>query len=115
MSLIGEHHIDAIYLNRSYSPKGVSRDDALRNITQNKGVEFHDFQDFLLVEPHEVEQRKVFTPFSLLWKKYLLAHPERLKVREAPLGAVNWYVPGTRKDIHDIINVPHHKYWTMEL
>lgn len=115
MSLIDEHHIDAIYLNRSYSPDGVFRDISLRKIAEKKGIIFHTFQDFLLVEPHEVDQRKVFTPFSLLWKKYLLTQPERLIVRDTPLDTASWYIPSTRKNIHDIITVPHHRYWTMEL
>ncbi len=114
-TLIDEHHIDAVYLNRSYSPHGVARDTSLRNLAQQKGVEFCDFLDFLLVEPHEVEQRKVFTPFSLLWKKFLLAHLERLIVKNISLDTVKWCVPSERKDIHDIIAVPHHRYWTMEL
>jgi len=94
--LIDKHKIDAIFVNRSYSPKGKGRDNTLEGICSERNIDFHSYQDFLLVEPHECEQRKVFTPFSMLWKKFLLAHPERLEISE-------------------IIIVPHHKYWTLAL
>lgn len=76
--LIGQYQIDAVFLNRSYSPRGKARDDAIMKHCDAQEIDFHSFQDFLLIEPHEVEQRKVFTPFSMLWKKFLIAHPERL-------------------------------------
>ena len=76
--LIGQYQIDAVFLNRSYSPRGKARDDAIMKHCDAQEIDFHSFQDFLLIEPHEIEQRKVFTPFSMLWKKFLIAHPERL-------------------------------------
>ncbi len=78
-------------------------------------MDFHTFQDFLLVEPQECEQRKVFTPYSMLWKKFLLAHPERLSIEEFDGTKTGWFVPTERSEIGDIITVDHHKYWTMSL
>jgi deoxyribodipyrimidine photolyase len=69
-----------VYLNRSYSPRGKERDDEILGICDAHRVDFHSFQDFLIVEPHECEQRKVFTPYSMLWKKFLIANPERLNI-----------------------------------
>ena len=80
--LIARYSIDAIYTNTSYSPRGKIRDDNILSICDQKNVVFYSFQDFLLVEPQECEQRKVFTPYSMLWKKFLLAHPERLGIKE---------------------------------
>jgi deoxyribodipyrimidine photo-lyase len=97
--LIEKHHIDAVYLNRSYSPRGKNRDEKIMTLCERNSVNFHSYQDFLLVEPHECEQRKVFTPFSMLWKKFLIAHPERLEIREFDGSKVQWYIPIDHRDI----------------
>ncbi len=113
--LIEKHNITAVFLNRSYSPRGKVRDDAILKICDEKNIDFHSYQDFLLVEPHECEQRKVFTPFSMLWKKFLIAHPERLEIQNFEDSKAQWYVPEDRKEISEIITVSHHKYWTLAL
>lgn len=68
-----------------------------------------------MVEPHECEQRKVFTPFSMLWKKFLIAHPERLEIHEFDGTQSKWFVPEDRREIGEVITVSHHKYWTLAL
>ena len=67
-----------------------------------------------MVEPHECEQRKVFTPYSMLWKKFLIANPERLEIRKFDGSSVKWYIPGDRREISEVITVSHHPLWTME-
>jgi deoxyribodipyrimidine photo-lyase len=114
-NLLEKYTIDAVYVNRSYSPKGRNRDDHILSLCDTKWVDFHAFQDFLLVEPHECEQRKVFTPFSMLWKKFLIAHPERLEIHEFDGTQSKWFVPEDRREIGEVIVVPHHKYWTLAL
>lgn len=74
---------------------------------------YHSFQDFLLVEPNECEQRKVFTPYSMLWKKFLLAHPERLIIQEFDGNRVKWFTSEDRKEISEVITVPYHPYWSI--
>lgn len=113
--LIEKHPINAIFVNRSYSPRGKARDEAIMSYCDSYEVDYHSYQDFLLVEPHECEQRKVFTPYSMLWKKFLMAHPERLEIQEFDGSSVSWFVPEDRKDISEIITVPHHKYWSLSL
>ena len=75
------------------------RDDTLEGICRESGIVFQSFQDFLMVEPHECEQRKVFTPYSMLWKKFLLAHPERLEIQTFDGSITKWYVPADRREI----------------
>ncbi|MBX9809342.1 DNA photolyase family protein [Candidatus Gracilibacteria bacterium] len=111
--LIKRYSIEAIFCNRSYSPKGKERDDSMLVICENHGIDFHSFQDFLLVEPHECEQRKVFTPYSMLWKKFLIANPERLIIQNFDGSTVSWFVPENRKEISEIIRVPHHPYFSI--
>ncbi len=112
--LIEKYSIDAIYLNRSYSPRGKVRDESIEGLCDARGMAYYSFQDFLMVEPHECEQRKVFTPFSMLWKKFLLAHPERLEIRPFDGKMTKWFVPEDRKHIRDIIRAPYHPYWTVK-
>ena len=113
--IIEKYQIDVLFINRSYSPKWKERDNTLQSICEKNHVQFHSYQDFLLVEPHEVEQRKVFTPFSMLWKKYILAHPERLNVQVFEGSRVRWFIPDDRREISEVISVPHHRYWSLAL
>ena len=101
-------------MNRSYSPKGKIRDNNIENICTKNSITFHTFQDFLLVEPDECEQRKVFTPYSMLWKKFLMAHPERLQMLVFDGTQTKWFVPDDRQEIESAIPVAYHPLWTME-
>ena len=51
----------------------------------------------------------------MLWKKFLIAHPERLEIRVFDGSKTRWFIPEDRKEIGEIISVPHHKYWTLAL
>ncbi len=113
--LIEKYNINAVYVNRSYSPRGKNRDDDILALCDVKWIEFHTYQDFLLVEPQECEQRKVFTPFSMLWKKFLIAHPKRLDIQKFEGKNTKWFVPDDRPEVGAIITVPHHPLWTMQL
>lgn len=67
--IVERYKIDTVYANRSYSPRGKLRDQT--TIAHLGDTPFYLVKDFLLVEPWEVEQRKVFTPFYRLWQKKL--------------------------------------------
>lgn len=67
-----------------------------------------------MVEPEECEQRKVFTPYSMLWKKFIIAHPERIEIHAFDGTLAKWYIPNDRREIGDTITVPHHPLWTMQ-
>ena len=69
-----QHSIDAIYTNTSYSIYGTQRDEKITQICHDQNITFDSFPDYLMVEPHEVEQRKVFTPFYKLWQKQVQKH-----------------------------------------
>lgn len=113
--LVKKYQIDAVFLNRSYSPRGKIRDEELLKICDSTSRDFHSYQDFLLVEPDEVEQRKVFTPFSMLWKKFLLSHPERLIVKDFSGAWTKWFFPDHVHEIGEVIKVPYHPCWTLAL
>ncbi len=111
--LIEQYQIDAVYMNRSYSPRGKIRDESILSICDTAWIDFQSFQDFLLVEPDECEQRKVFTPYSMLWKKFLIAHPERLVIQKFEGNKTKWIIPEDRSAIWEIISIPHHPYWNI--
>lgn len=111
--LISKYDINAVYVNTSYSPRWKIRDENILSICDKEWVIFYSFQDFLLVEPQECEQRKVFTPYSMLWKKFLAIHPERLIIQEFQGNITKWFIPEDRKEISEIITVSHHPYWNI--
>lgn len=70
--LCKKYEIEAVFSNKSYSTYGTQRDDSIDMYCQKNEIDFFREEDFLLVEPCEVEARKVFTPFYKLWQKVLL-------------------------------------------
>lgn len=66
--LVDKYLIDAVFANRSYGT-GVTRDSLVWESLKIFEKELILCEDYLLVEPHIVEQRKVFTPFYKLWQK----------------------------------------------
>lgn len=50
----------------------------------------------------------------MLWKKFLIAYPERLKVQKFDETQTQWLVPPDRREIGETITIPHHPLWTMD-
>ena len=50
----------------------------------------------------------------MLWKKFLIANPERLEIQEFDGTLTKWFTPPDRREISAVITVPHHPLWTME-
>lgn len=48
----------------------------------------------------------------MLWKKFLIAHPERLLIQDFAPNC-QWFVPEDPKEISEIITTPHHPYWNI--
>lgn len=66
--LIREVGVDAVFLNRDYTPFSRQRDGRIQETCGNRGVAFQPCSDLLLHEPGEVltgtgEPYRVFTPF----------------------------------------------------
>lgn len=60
--------IDAVYINKDYTPFSCLRDQALENICKKLDISFESYDDLLLVPPTEILNKqqqayKVFTPF----------------------------------------------------
>jgi deoxyribodipyrimidine photo-lyase len=73
--LMQEYNCNALYHNRSYGTGSQTRDKALQKSCSEKCWIYKNFSDYLLVEPGDVEQRKVFTPFFIKRKQKLKPKP----------------------------------------
>jgi deoxyribodipyrimidine photo-lyase len=67
--LVASERIDAVFVNRDYTPYSVNRDDEIRDVCVSAGVRFYQFADALLHEPEQVlkddgKPYTVFTPFA---------------------------------------------------
>ena len=116
--LVKKYEIECIYANNSYWNYGKNRDSKVAELS---GCHFEIHKDFLLAEPHEIEQRKVFTPFYKLWQKYLIetytppAHwcslPPQLRGTE---GEFKQLTTEEQSEASDFIELERHPYFTMQ-
>ncbi|MBS0622467.1 MAG: deoxyribodipyrimidine photo-lyase [Verrucomicrobia bacterium] len=61
-------HIDALIVNRDYTPYSTKRDEALAQLCKNHDLPFHSFDDVLLHPPEETLKKDgkpyaIFTPY----------------------------------------------------
>jgi deoxyribodipyrimidine photo-lyase len=49
----------------------------------------------------------------MLWKKFLIANPERLQVKKFDGTQTQWFTPTDRREVSEVIIVPHHLLWTI--
>lgn len=74
--LVSSLDVDWVFANRSYGWGSLIRDQELGQRLNVKGQKLQLYDDYLLVEPGAVEQRKVFTPFYKLWQKVEKRSPQ---------------------------------------
>lgn len=104
-NLVEKYEIECIYTNTSYGNYGKKRD---KNITQVCGCKLESHKDFLLAEPHEVEQRKVFTPYYKLWQKL------GFDTNELKITQFSQLTTDEQTQAHDFIAHSKHPYFTMQ-
>lgn len=78
-----EYDIQNVYTNRDYEPYARDRDEDIKNILKDKGIQFLDFKDQVIFEKDEVvngsgEFYKVFTPYSRVWLEKFKNTPPQL-------------------------------------
>jgi deoxyribodipyrimidine photo-lyase len=86
-TLVREHNVKAVFWNRRYEPDIIERDQGIRQVLVDDGVEVDSGNSALLYEPHEIANRsgkpfRVFTPF---WK-HLYSLPVRAPVEIPAAG-----------------------------
>jgi deoxyribodipyrimidine photo-lyase len=82
-TLIQTVAIDAVFINRDYSPFSRQRDETLYTTCQNNGIDLHVLADALLTEPEEAVKQngdayKVFTPFYNNVRRFPVPSPKAL-------------------------------------
>jgi len=90
----------AVYANGDYEPYAKTRDTAVTNLLQSRGIPFHLYKDQVIFEKEEITKNDgkpytIFTPYSRKWKEKLkprhyapfstLEHSKNLK-QTAPLS-----------------------------
>ena len=106
--LVKKYKIQCLYTNTSYGTYGKVRDQKVFEAISQLWCAVESHKDFLIAEPHEVEQRKVFTPYFKLWKKYnfdtselTIDEFEQLEIKE-------------QTEAKDFIDIEKHSYFTMK-
>jgi deoxyribodipyrimidine photo-lyase len=74
--LLHEFSIESVFYNHDYEPNAISRDKAVEELLQGKGVKVHSYKDQVIFEKNEVVKDDgspytVFTPYSRKWKEKL--------------------------------------------
>lgn len=106
--LIEKYNIDYLFANKSYSRYWKKRDEKISGILDEKEKDFFLFSDYLLVEPFDVEQRKVFTPFYKLWQKKLSDTNENTPEKFTQIDIEENF------EAKDFIKIEKHPYFTLE-
>lgn len=106
--LIKKYWVSKIYANKSYSRYWKKRDEEISKIANKLWCVFFLENDFLLVEPEKVEQRKVFTPFFKLWEKV------EKDTQEIKPNNFNKLEIEENYKAKDFIKIQKHPYFTMD-
>ena len=74
--LISDHTIKAVYTNHDYEPYATNRDLGIKNILNQKKIEFKTLKDQVIFEKSEVTKDdgspyKIYTPYSKKWLDHL--------------------------------------------
>lgn len=77
--IVQEYNVDAIYRNKSYGDGSETRDQFVKKMYRQTETKIREYSDYLLLDEHDVEQRKVFTPF---FRKRLIQVHEKKAIWE---------------------------------
>ncbi len=83
LRLYDQHDIQAVFINRDYTPFSRRRDDELANVCQKLGISIHVLADALLNEPEQAVKNdqtpyKVFTAFYNNARQFSVPLPQAL-------------------------------------
>jgi len=78
--LIKTENIEAVYVNRDYTPFSIKRDDLIENVCKKLNVKFNSCDDLLLQKPETITKKdggaySVFTPFYKAMMKQPVQKP----------------------------------------
>ncbi|CAN5213396.1 deoxyribodipyrimidine photo-lyase [soil metagenome] len=78
--LIKQFKIEKVFTNNDYEPYAIRRDEQIKKILKDSGIEFLSFKDQVIFEKKEVVKSDgspytVFTPYSKQWKVKIALQP----------------------------------------
>ena len=111
--LVQKYKIECVFTNTSYGSYGKKRDEKVSQILREWDCHFSSHKDFLIAEPHEIEQRKVFTPYYKLWQKYIIENPQSIKVLPK-IRSFKQLNTKEQSEAGDFISSNKHPYFTMD-
>lgn len=99
-NLLKENPIDALFINRDYTPFSRERDQLISNLCQKHHIDFHYYSDALLHEPEEVlkPNREPYTVFTHAFKKAQLL-PVASPRKNTLANYFSGKIPSENKDI----------------
>lgn len=62
-NVIRETGAESVYWNRAYEPGTIARDSDIKKTLKADGIDAQSFKGSVLIEPMEIKQYKVFTPY----------------------------------------------------
>ena len=85
-SILASNRVDAVFVNRDYSPFSRRRDAKIQNVCEQANLLFQQFADTLLNEPETILKAdrtpyKVFTPYFNKARQNLVAPPKTNQYR----------------------------------
>ena len=104
--LIKTYSINTIFSNTSYSTYWKKRDEKITSIIWKQN--FIKIKDFVLQEPQQVEQRKVFTPYYKLWQK------NNFDTIEQNISEITTFQTKQKKQASDFIILDKHPYFSLK-
>jgi len=71
--LLADYKVQKVFTNHDYEPYASARDNEIKELLHNSGIQFHTFRDQVIFEKDEVVKDDgnpytVFTPYSKKWK-----------------------------------------------
>lgn len=82
--LFEEFDIKAIYTNEDYEPYAIKRDQAVKQLAEANGAEFHSFKDQVVFDPTEVLKPSdnhpytIYTPYKNKWLERYQEFPAKV-------------------------------------
>lgn len=78
--LTSKYSVHSVYCNTDYEPSAITRDRNVKQLLQEKGIDFYSYKDQVIFHQDEVTKANgspytVFTPYSKKWKEKLETDP----------------------------------------
>lgn len=107
--LSNQYDVKAVYCNRDYEPKAITRDKEIKDLLSEQDIAFYDFKDQVIFEQSEIVKSDgnpytIYTPYSKKWLTAL--KPEDYKEREINMEG---FLQIRYEEIHTLESIGYQK------